>query len=53
MNLRSYTAPGADHGLLEFDTFYEIEVEVDGTRLVDWLDTLTTDDPPDDVRCDR
>jgi hypothetical protein len=49
--LLSYTAPGDDHGIFDFENaFYE--TEVDGVRLVDWLDALITDDPPDDVRCD-
>jgi hypothetical protein len=51
VNLHSYTAPGTDHGLFEFDKFYEIEVK--GTRLADWLATLTTNNPPDDVHCDQ
>jgi hypothetical protein len=51
VRLHSYTAPGDDHGLFEFDRFYEIEVN--GVRFVDWLDALIGDDPPDDVRCDR
>ena len=51
VNLHSYTAPGDGHGLFEFADFYNIEVN--GTRLVDWLDDLTTDDPPDDVHCDQ
>lgn len=50
--LLSYTAPGDDHGIFDFENaFYE--TEVDGVRLVDWLDELITDDPPDDVRCDQ
>ncbi len=51
VRLRSYTAPGDDHGLFEFDKFYGIEVK--GVRLVDWLGSLITNEPPDDVRCDR
>jgi hypothetical protein len=51
VRLHSYTAPGDDHGLFEFDKFYTIEV--DGVRLVDWLDALITDEPPDDVHCDK
>ncbi|TMR15526.1 hypothetical protein ETD86_27030 [Nonomuraea turkmeniaca] len=51
VRLHSYTAPGDDHGLFEFDKFYEIEVN--GVRFVDWLDALITNEPPDDVRCDR
>lgn len=51
VQLHSYTAPGADHQIFEPDKFYEIEV--DGVRLVDWLGTLVTGDPPADVHCDR
>ncbi|WP_327350491.1 pectin acetylesterase-family hydrolase [Streptomyces sp. NBC_01304] len=50
-NLHSYTAPGDGHGLFEFEGFYQMKVN--GTRLVDWLDTLLTDDPPDDVHCTK
>jgi hypothetical protein len=51
VNLHSYTAPGKDHGLFEFDTFYTIEVN--GVRLVDWLKALITAKPLDDVHCDK
>jgi hypothetical protein len=51
VSLHSYTAPGADHQIFEPDKFYEIEVK--GVRLVDWLHTLITDQPPDDVHCDQ
>ena len=50
VRLHSYTAPGADHQIFE-DKFYE--VTVNGVRLVDWLDALITDEPPDDVHCDK
>ncbi|MFG1943894.1 pectin acetylesterase-family hydrolase [Nonomuraea sp. NPDC048826] len=50
VRLHSYTAPGADHQIFEPDKFYEIEVK--GVRLVDWLHTLITDQPPLDVHCD-
>jgi hypothetical protein len=50
VNLHSYTAPGADHQIFEPDRFYDLEVN--GVRLVDWLDTLVTEDPPADVHCD-
>jgi hypothetical protein len=46
----SYTAPGDGHGILEFDTFYELEVS--GVRLVDWVDALIAGEPLGDVRCD-
>ena len=45
----SYTAPGDDHGVLEFDTFYELEVNE--VRLVDWVDALLTGTPSEDVHC--
>lgn len=47
----SYTAPGKDHGIFEFDRFYDLKVT--GVRLTTWLDTLVTKSPPDDVRCDH
>lgn len=49
--VHSYTAPGADHQIFELDKFYEIKVQ--GVRLVDWLTTLVTKDPPKDVHCDQ
>lgn len=45
----SYTAAGNDHGIIEFDAFYE--VEVDGVRLVDWLSALLSGNPLPDVHC--
>lgn len=45
----SYTAPGDDHGILEFDTFYQLEVN--GVRLVDWAEALLSGTPLDDVHC--
>jgi hypothetical protein len=45
----SYTAPGNDHGILEFDTFYELEVN--GVTLVDWVEALIAGEPLDDVHC--
>jgi hypothetical protein len=47
----SYTAPGRDHGILDLDRFYEIEVN--GVRLVDWVDALIAGEPLDDVHCDN
>jgi hypothetical protein len=47
----SYTAPGDDHGIFEFEKFYEIEVN--GVRLVDWVEALMAGDPLDDVHCDE
>ena len=49
--LHSYTAPGDDHGIFEWDKFYEIEVN--GVRLVDWVDALLAGEPLDDVHCDQ
>lgn len=51
VTLHSYTAPGKNHGLFEFDTFYDLKVN--GVLLVDWLKQLITGRPLDDVRCDR
>jgi hypothetical protein len=48
--LHSYTAPGEQHGIFEFSTFYEIEVN--GVRLVDWVESLLAGEPLDDVHCD-
>ena len=45
----SYTAPGDDHGVLEFDTFYKLEVNE--VRLVDWAEALLSGTPPEDVHC--
>ena len=50
VDLHSYTAPGGDHGIFEWPKFYEIEVN--GVRLVDWVEALITGQSPDDVHCD-
>jgi hypothetical protein len=47
----SYTAPGNGHGILEWDTFYTMEVN--GIALVDWVDALIAGEPLDDVHCDE
>ena len=47
----SYTAPGEGHGIFEFDRFYELEVN--GVRLVDWVEALLAGEPLDDVHCDQ
>lgn len=49
--LHSYTAPGQEHGILDFERFYEIEVN--GVRLVDWVQALIAGDPLDDVHCEE
>ena len=46
----SYVAPGDGHRILELDEFYELEVN--GVRLVDWVEALIAGDPLDDVHCD-
>jgi Pectinacetylesterase len=46
----SYTAPGEQHQIVDIDKFYEMEV--DGVRLVDWVDALVAGEPLDDVHCD-
>jgi hypothetical protein len=47
--LHSYTAPGDEHGLFEWPAFYELEVN--GVRVVDWVDALLAGDPLADVHC--
>ena len=49
VNLHSYTAPGDDHGIFEWPRFYELEVN--GVRLVDWVDALIAGQPLDDIHC--
>jgi Pectinacetylesterase len=46
----SYTAPGDDHGIFDFEGFYELEVN--GVTLVDWLEALLSGQPLDDVHCE-
>jgi hypothetical protein len=47
----SYTAPGEEHGILDIERFYEIEVN--GVRLADWVDALIKGKPLDDVHCEQ
>lgn len=47
----SYTAPDEEHGIFEFERFYEIEVN--GVTLVDWVKALLAGEPLDDVHCDE
>jgi Pectinacetylesterase len=47
----SYTAPGEEHQIVDIDKFYEMEVN--GVRLVDWVDALIAGEPLDDVHCDQ
>jgi hypothetical protein len=49
--LHSYTAPGDGHGVFEWPRFYELEVN--GERLVDWVDRLIAGKPVDDVHCQK
>ncbi len=49
--LHSYTAPGQGHGILEFETFYTMEVN--GVKLVDWIKALIAGEPLDDLHCDK
>jgi Pectinacetylesterase len=51
VNQHSYTAPGDGHRILEWPTFYE--VEVNGVRLVDWVARLIDGEEVDDVRCQK
>ena len=47
--LHSYTAPGDGHRILEWPSFYELEVN--GVTLVDWVDALIAGAPLDDAHC--
>jgi Pectinacetylesterase len=49
--LHSYTAPGDDHGIFEWDKFYELEVN--GVRFVDWVAALLAGEPFGDVHCEQ
>jgi Pectinacetylesterase len=49
--LHSYTAPGDEHGLWEWEAFYTLEVN--GVRFVDWVDALLDGQSLDDVHCDQ
>jgi hypothetical protein len=46
----SYTAPGDDHGIFDFDAFYELEVN--GVSFADWVAALLAGEPLDDVHCE-
>ena len=48
LNFHSYIAPGKIHCLVE-DIFYTREVE--GVRLVDWVEAMVNDEAWDDVMC--
>jgi Pectinacetylesterase len=51
VDLRSYTAPGDGHGILEWPKFYGLEVN--GEKLVDWVTRLIDGKPVDDVHCTK
>lgn len=46
----SYTAPGDNHGIASNEAFYTMEVN--GIRLVDWVNALIAGEPLDDVHCE-
>jgi hypothetical protein len=47
----SYTARGEEHQVVDIDKFYEMEV--DGVRMVDWVEAVVAGEPLDDVHCDH
>ena len=47
----SYTAPGDGHGVVGDNLVYTMEVN--GIRLVDWVEALIAGEPLDDVQCDE
>jgi Pectinacetylesterase len=49
VDLHSYTAPGDGHGIFEYPTFYELEVN--GEKLVDWVTRLVAGEAVEDVHC--
>jgi hypothetical protein len=49
--LHNFTAGGDDHGIFEWETFYE--AEVDGVRFADWVSELIEGEPVDDVHCQQ
>jgi hypothetical protein len=51
VNQVSYTAPGGQHGVLQYEKFYT--EEVDGQSLVDWVTRLVEGEPVDDVHCEE
>jgi len=48
-SFHSYIAPGAIHCITEYDIFYAREVE--GVKLVDWVEAMVNDEAWDDVMC--
>ena len=46
----SYTATGADHGVVGNEAFYTLETN--GVALVDWVSALIAGEPQGDVHCD-
>jgi Pectinacetylesterase len=49
--LHNFTAGGDDHGIFEWETFYE--VEVNGVKFSDWVSELVEGEPVDDVHCQK
>ena len=48
-NFSSFIPSGEQHCILLYDNFYT--VNVDGKRLVDWLDDIVNDKPVEDLAC--
>jgi hypothetical protein len=48
-NFHAYIAPGAIHCVTPYDIFYTREVE--GVKLVDWVEAMVNDEAWDDVMC--
>ena len=51
VNQFSFTAPGSDHTLVRKQVFYEMELN--GTRLVDWVTSIVNGETVEDVHCDE
>ncbi len=49
VNLSVYIAPGEDHTILGTPELYDLEVN--GTRFIDWLTAFVNGEEPGDVRC--
>jgi Pectinacetylesterase len=50
VNLLTYMAPGDDHGVFLYESFYT--EEVNGEKLVDWVSRLVEGETVNDVHCD-
>jgi hypothetical protein len=49
VHVASYTAPGDEHGVVQYDSFYTDEVN--GVKFVDWVAQLVAGEPVEDVHC--